>query len=814
MKKTVYKIFLVMLLILFSACAALAIQLPVKNAHAAGGSEIVISSTLSEIKTNAAGEQFTVSATVKNNTGTTMLGAQVKLSFDTKVFAFVSFNKSTDIENSEYDRNNSTTDAGYITMMGDDNGKEMSKTQWKIASITLKIKEGASLTAGTSSQISASEIELLDSMGEDANPVITGENLAINFVSPSNECKITELSVNKTLLTPSGFSYTCEVPYAYKALNDLKVKVSTGAKYTVSKTNLDVGANAVTITVTAEDGSSSQAYTLNITRKAAEQIRTLSALSFKNNGTPVSVTPEINATALVNGGTFDAGQIAYADKDRLRIEFTKNGNFTTADIMFDGNKLGNTVIEATSGCNLGTVSAGAHTVTVKVYSEDKSAFTEYNITFSVIAAEEDSTLSSLSLKIVKADGDETVNFAESFSPDRTTYSATVPQGTTKVKVEAQAAGQFSGVSGLGEYSVPGSIVIKVTSQSGVENIYTIVVVIAKDTSGLALSNVSAVGLKKDGNTVVSEHQLVISETSVADYFTVSIPFTLEITHFKIKADPFVSDEYRVEGTNYDIEINRAEKTKHIIRFIKNNIVEKTITYDIIYESNVKTLSKLTYDGIAVDLSTGLNYFFVEVTKDVENLNIVPTTTDPNASATVISIINDKGTPAAGKRTVKLSGGINPILISVKATNGDEGTYVLCVLRPLGSQMLTSLKCDENDLDVSDNTNIYGYEVTADVDSVMIYAAAIEGATVTLYDSQMNELSLSEKVSLSGGNNPYFIKVTAEDGTVSGYTINISRAVSETNNSMPYIVAIIVISVISVLIIIALTVVIVVNRRRS
>ncbi|MDE7084981.1 MAG: hypothetical protein K2O81_07030, partial [Clostridia bacterium] len=59
----------------------------------------------------------------------------------------------------------------------------------------------------------------------------------------------------------------------------------------------------------------------------------------------------------------------------------------------------------------------------------------------------------------------------------------------------------------------------------------------------------------------------------------------------------------------------------------------------------------------------------------------------------------------------------------------------------------------------------------------------------------------------------FIKVTAEDGTVSGYTVNITREVSSTNTSMPYIVAIIVISVVAVLVIIALTVVIIVNRRK-
>ena len=813
MKKIFKSSLFILIFALLACCVAFALPVAKSNVYAAG-TEIVIASNLTEVKTNAAGQEFKVTATVKNSSGTNMLGAQVKLNFDVQYFEFVSFNKSTDIENSEYSRPDSNTSAGYIVLMGDDNGKPMSKTQWVIGSITLKIKSGVTLPSGSSGNITANEIELLDEMGEDAQPTVTGANIAINFAAPSTACEITELKVNNQTPTKTGNSYACTVPYAYSNLNSgLSVKVSAGATFTVSKKDLNVGSNAVTITVTAEDGVNSQAYTLNVTRTAGDTRKALTSLKMLIKGGNTLV--DKSAADLASAATFDAGEIPFADKDKLRVEFAKESNLSTVQVILDSG-----ASKGGASLDLGTVNAGAHTLIVKVTPEDGSAANEYKITFNVIAAEQGATLSALSLKIVKTGGDEAVNFAESFSPTTTTYSATVPQGTTKVKVEATAAGEFATVEGVRvyskEYTVPCSITIKVKAQSGAETPYTIIVSIAKDTSGLTLTNVSAVGLLKNGNTVVSEHPLVIENTSVDDYFTVSIPFSLDITHFKIKADQFVSDEYRVEGINYDIDINRAEKTKHLVRFIKNNVVEKTITYDIIYESNVKTLSRLTYGGADVDLSTGLNYFFVEVTKETETIIIAPTTTDPNAKATVISIISDNGTPAAGTRDVRLAGGINPILITVKATNGDEGTYVLCIMRPLGAQLLTKLECEDNDLfegsAVNDNSNIYYH--TASSDSVLIKANAIEGATITLYDSHMNELRLSDEVKLAGGNNPYFIKVEAQDGTVSGYTVNIYREASSTNNSMPFIVAIIVISVVAVLVIIALTVVIIVNRRKA
>lgn len=812
MKKTIKNIVAVILFVVVALCGVLVLPKAAISAKAAGGAAIEVTSSLTDIKTNAAGQEFTVSATVKNNTGTDMHNAEIKISFDVNYFEFVEHVPSPDIRNSILVAPVSSAAEGYITLMGDDKDDPISKTQWKIGSIKLKLKSGFTPSAGMASAITSSDSILCDVDTFDAiEHTLTGANIPINFVQPSNACDITELSINKQKLTASGTSFACTVPYSYSKLSDISVKVSAGAKAdSLSGRALNVGANNFTITVTAEDGTTNKTYNLTVTRTAGETVNTLSALQFKN-GSDVLLSKD--AAALATAGTYDAGDIAFADKDSLRIEFTKNGSFSKVDIVLDGNKLGNTVTTATSGCNLGTLAAGAHTLTIKVMPEDGSAANEYKVTFTVIGAESDVTLSELSIFIKKDNGDlEPVNFTEAFSPSKTTYSASVPQGTAKVKVEAEAAGSLATVDGLGEYSVPCSISVKVTAQNGDSNTYTIIVSVMKDTSGLTLSNVSVVGVDENGG----ETELVVTETSVADYYRVSIPFTLEIKAFKIKADKFSDPDYKVEGINYDVEIDRAEKSKkHVVRFIKNDVVEKTIIYDIIYESNVKTLAELYCNGVAVDLTSGKNYFLLEVKKETEKAIIEPKPTDVNATVTVISVLKDEGVPVSGKREVSLSGGINPILISVKATNGEEGIYVLCLLRPVGAQTLTSLKCDDVDLDVSDNTKIIEHKVGANVDSIKITAGAIEGATVTLFDREMNEVPFGESVSLKGGDNAYLIKVTADDGTVSAYMLNVNREGVDTGvDAMPYIVAIIVISVVAVLVIISLTVVIIVTRRRG
>ena len=89
MKKTIRNVIAVILFALVAMCAVLVLPKTSLSAKAAGGAAIEVTSSLTDIKTNAAGQEFTVSATVKNNTGTDMYNAEIKISFDVNYFEFV-----------------------------------------------------------------------------------------------------------------------------------------------------------------------------------------------------------------------------------------------------------------------------------------------------------------------------------------------------------------------------------------------------------------------------------------------------------------------------------------------------------------------------------------------------------------------------------------------------------------------------------------------------------------------------------------------------------------------------------------------------
>lgn len=822
-KRKILTTFIVIALILIS----LAFVLPQKSVSvfAAGGPTIEITTSKTDIKANATGNdaQFTITATVKNNTGSDMFNAQVCLTFDTNVFEYVSFVKSTDIGKSEYMASGSDPASGKIAMFADNNFNPISNTTWKVGSFLMKLKDGASVTESSSIEVVEEDTLICDYDTMDSiDRTVSGGTISMKVTNPSNACDITELKINGTTLTASGTTFTTTVPYSIKTLNsgNTSVKVSAGAKHSFTSAALNgIGPsneNSFTITVTAEDNTTKKPYTVKVVRTVGETVKTLSTLTLKKDSATIL---DKTSADLGTAGTYAvSGNISFADKDKLRVEFTKNGTFSTAEILLDGTKKGNTITASTlQGFNLGAISAGSHTVTIKVLPQDSTGTSgstgpanEYKITFVVEGAQTDCTLKSLSLQIV---GGDPVNFAEEFAPTTLTYSASVPKGTAKVLVKAEANGTLATVTGTGEYTVPNSIKVTVTSQNGATTDYTIIVTERRDTSGVNIENVKAWGIKSDN----SEVELEIKSTSVDTYYTISIPFTLDIVKYKISADN--NTDYDVQGINVAYSINKEDGfKKHEVNFVKNNVAEKTIIYDIFYESNVATLKTLTSDGQPIDISSGSNYS-VQVETNKENVVVSAEATDSRATVEIV-VAKDGATASYNTQNVTLEPGFNVIIIKVTSSSGGAvGVYTLTVERKQsGAKTLQSLICGEEQITVDDNTKIYEVNVGQNIDKLKITAGAVEGATVTIEYADVDETVMntdSEKtIKLNSGSNVVLVKVTAADGSVGVYTLNVNREMSSGSNTMPYVVAIVVISLVAVLVIIALVVVIVVNRRRA
>lgn len=117
---------------------------------------------------------------------------------------------------------------------------------------------------------------------------VTGGTAACTLSIPSSDAALSGLSISSGTLNPifaSGtYAYTASVANGVDSVNIAATKSHANATMTLQKgsgsaaawngasivQSLDVGANVFTITVTAQDGTSTQDYTVTVTRKASE----------------------------------------------------------------------------------------------------------------------------------------------------------------------------------------------------------------------------------------------------------------------------------------------------------------------------------------------------------------------------------------------------------------------------------------------------------------------------------------------------------------------------------------------------------------
>ena len=203
-------------------------------------------------------------------------------------------------------------------------------------------------------------------------------------------------SVSQTAVTPtvnhSGASYV------------IKLGGVTDADGTVP---LSVGSNVITVEVTAEDDSTTQTYTVTVTRAApASTDATLSSLTLSG----------------VDFGTFAPSTTSYTASIANSVSqtaVTPTVNHSGASYVI---KLGG----VTDADGTVPLSVGSNVITVEVTAEDDSTTQTYTVTFTRAApASTDATLSSLSLSAV--------DFS-TFAPGTTSYSVQVAYSVSQTTV--------------------------------------------------------------------------------------------------------------------------------------------------------------------------------------------------------------------------------------------------------------------------------------------------------------------------------------------------------------------------------------------
>ena len=250
--------------------------------------------------------------------------------------------------------------------------------------------------------------------------------------------------VSQTTVTPtvndSGASYV------------IKLNGETDADGTVS---LAVGANVITVEVTAEDGDTTRTYTFTVTRAEPE--------------TPVQESSDATLSALtlsgVGFGTFDSTTISYTATVANRVSQT-----TVTPTVSDSGasyviKLGGmTDVDGTV-----SLAVGANVIAVEVTAEDGETTRTYTVTVTRVAPPStDATLSGLTLS--------DVSFG-TFAPGTTSYTAGVANGVSQTTVTPAAnhsgatyvikLGGVTDADGTVTFAVGANVItVEVTAQDG------------------------------------------------------------------------------------------------------------------------------------------------------------------------------------------------------------------------------------------------------------------------------------------------------------------------------------------------------------
>ena len=362
---------------------------------------------------------------------------------------------------------------------------------------TYVIKLGGATDAdGVVSLAEGANVITIEVTAEDGNTAQTYTVTVTRAAPPSTDATLSALTLSDIdfgTFAPGTTSYTAEVANSVTETTVTPTVSHSGATYVIKLGGvtdadgvvpLDVGANVITIEVTAEDGNTAQTYTVTVTRAAPPSTdATLSALTLSD----------------IDFGTFAPGTTSYTAEvansvSQTTVSPTTNHSGASYVIKLDG---------ASDADGVVALGVGSNVITVEVTAQDGQATRNYTVTVTRAAElSSDATLSDLTLS--------GIDFG-TFIPSATSYRARVASETTETTVTptvnhsaAIYVIKFGGVTdtdGVVSLSEGSNVItVDVTAEDG-ETTQTYSVTVARGPSpcvtGGAVSDSSNTGLVSD-----------------------------------------------------------------------------------------------------------------------------------------------------------------------------------------------------------------------------------------------------------------------------------------------------------------------------
>ena len=605
---------------------------------------------------------------------------------------------------------------------------------------------------------------------------------------PSDET--TEPSTDATLsgLTLSGVdfgtfasgttSYTASVANSVSQTTVTPTVNHSGADYVIKLdgvedadgvVSLSVGGNVITVEVTAEDDSTTQTYTVTVTRAAPPSTdATLSALTMSG----------------IDFGTFDSTTTSYTAQVANSVSQT-----TVAPTVNDSGasyviKLGG--VTDTDG--MISLSVGSNVITVEVTAEDNSTTRTYTVTVTRAAPPStDATLSALTMS--------GIDFG-TFDSTTTSYTAQVANSVSQTTVAPTVydsgasyvikLGGVTDTDGMISLSVGSNVItVEVTAEDDrTTRTYTVTVIRAAPPS-----------------TDATLSALTLSGIDFGTFASGTTSYTAQVANSvsQTTVSPTVNDS----GASYVIKLGGATDVDGVLALsVGSNVItvevtaeddSTTRTYTITVTraepsnpgqpSSDAMLSALTLSGIDFGTfdSTTTSYSAV-VANGVTQTAVTPTVNHSGASY-VIKL----GGVTDADGAVSLAVGANVITIEVTAEDGNTAqTYTISVTRaapPSTDATLIGLSLSDIDFGTfAPTTTSYTAKVGNSVSQTTVsptvnhsgasYVIKLDGASET-----------DGVIALGVGSNVITIEVTAQDGQATRtYTVTVTRAAEPSSDA--------------------------------
>ncbi|NQX61313.1 cadherin-like beta sandwich domain-containing protein [Paenibacillus qinlingensis] len=444
------------------------------------------------------------------------------------------------------------------------------------------------------------------------------------------------------------------------------VQATSGSPFAVS--SLVVGPNTITVSVTAEDGTTMQDYTIMVTREPSA-IATLSAL-------------------LISPGafreTFASGRTTYT-ADVANNVYEMNVTPTVTDGM---SSLKVNDVASVSGAVYGPIplAVGANTITLLVTAQDGTTTTSYSIIVTRAPSSE-ATLSALTIS--------PGTFQETFTSGRTAYTASVANDVTEITVTPTVTDSLSSLKVNDVASVSGAVYGPIPLAVGANTI-TLLVTAQDGTTTTSYSIIVTRAPSSEATLSALTISLgALNETFAAE--TLAYTVNVEPNVSSISVTPVSTESHATlimngipaaTGSAFGpIALNPGSNTVTIVVTAQDGITQKSYRLDII-----RSVSNESTEPVfnAADLDS------LSLLADEETLVLSPTfksdirsytakTAAKKIHFTAKTIYMDAKVSLLGKNLqeeaeIELHPGDNTVALQVTHISGLSQTYTITIYR--------------------------------------------------------------------------------------------------------------------------------------